>query len=185
MTPMIRACIGLGANIGRPAEAVRAAIAALGELPGSRVLATSRLYLTPVWGGVDQPDFVNAAVVLETRLDPEVLLRHLLEIERRAGRHRDAETASMRWGPRILDIDLLLYGNRRINAVGLRVPHPYLHERAFALVPLAEIAADAEFPGHGSVGEALRHVDASNIAPLVANFLDVDDRPGGHGHGAR
>lgn len=175
MLPPIQACIGLGANIGRPAEAVRAAIAALGHLPETRVLMASRLYRTPVWGGVSQPDFVNAATVLETRLSPEDLLQHLLAIERRAGRLRSAETASLKWGPRALDLDLLLYGNHRINQPGLRVPHPYLHERAFALVPLAEIAADAEFPGHGSVGEALRQVDVSSIMPLAANFTDLDD----------
>lgn len=174
MQPPIRACIGLGANIGRPAEAVQAAIAAMGELPESRVLAASRLYRTPAWGGVSQPDFINAAVLLETRLTPEALLRELLAIERRAGRQRSAETASLKWGPRTLDLDLLLYGNQRINRPGLRVPHPYLHERAFALVPLAEIAADAEIPGHGRVGEALRHVDVGGIAPLAADFIDID-----------
>ena len=178
MTNEIQACVGLGANIGRPTEAVRAAITALGTVHASRVLAVSRLYRTPAWGGIEQPDYINAAVVLATRLTPEDLLGELLVIERRAGRRRDAETASMRWGPRVLDLDLLLYGNRRINAAGLRVPHPYLHERAFALVPLAEIAAQAEFPGHGTVGEALRHVDASNIAPLAASFFDADDGAG-------
>lgn len=175
MKAAVQACIGLGANIGRPVAAVREAIAALGALPESRVLAVSRLYRTPAWGGVDQPDYVNAAVTLETRLAPKELLRHLLAIERGAGRQRGAETASMRWGPRVLDLDLLLYGLRKINAVGLRVPHPYLHERAFALVPLAEIAADAAFPGHGSVAEALRQIDPSGITPLAANLPDGDD----------
>lgn len=174
MTNEIQACVGLGANIGRPTEAVRAAITALGTVHASRVLAVSRLYRTPAWGGIEQPDYINAAVVLATRLTPEDLLGELLVIERRAGRRRDAETASMRWGPRVLDLDLLLYGNRRINAAGLRVPHPYLHERAFALVPLAEIAPDMVIPGHGMVVEALRRVDAEGIVPLLPAALGVD-----------
>ncbi|MFT3755891.1 MAG: 2-amino-4-hydroxy-6-hydroxymethyldihydropteridine diphosphokinase [Pseudoxanthomonas sp.] len=158
--------VGLGANIGQPQEAVRAAIRALGELPGSRLLASSRLYRTPAWGNVSQPDFVNAAVLLETSLTPSSLLAHLLEIERKTGRRRGGDTASTRWGPRVLDLDLLLYGDRVINESGLRVPHPHLHERAFALVPLAEIAPHAPFPGHGSVGEALRLVDAAGVEAI-------------------
>jgi 2-amino-4-hydroxy-6-hydroxymethyldihydropteridine diphosphokinase len=164
----VRACIGLGANLGHPQEAVRGAIAALGELPHSRLLAASRLYRTPAWGRVDQPEYVNAAALLETGLAPHVLLDHLLEIERKAGRSRGGETAAMRWGPRVLDLDLLLYGDRTVDQPGLRVPHPHLHERAFALVPLAEIAADAPFPGHGSVGEALRGIDSEGVEAIAA-----------------
>jgi 2-amino-4-hydroxy-6-hydroxymethyldihydropteridine diphosphokinase len=166
MTLLTKACIGLGANIGHPQEAVRDAIEALRELPHSRLLAASRLYRTPAWGRVDQPDYVNAAALLETGLAPHALLDHLLEIERKAGRSRGGETASMRWGPRVLDLDLLLYGDRTLNQPGLRVPHPHLHERAFALVPLAEIAADAPFPGHGSVGEALRRIDVEGVEAI-------------------
>lgn len=166
-TPVpIRACIGLGANLGHPQDAVRAALRALGELPHSRLLASSRLYRTPAWGRIDQPDFVNAAALLETSLGPQALLKHLLKIERKAGRSRGGETASMRWGPRVLDLDLLLYGERSVNEPGLRVPHPHLHERAFALVPLAEIASDVSFPGHGSVGEALRRIDVSGVEAI-------------------
>ncbi|MFT4178510.1 MAG: 2-amino-4-hydroxy-6-hydroxymethyldihydropteridine diphosphokinase [Thermomonas sp.] len=166
MSPSTHACIGLGANLGHPQEAVRAAIRALDDLPQSRVLAASRLYRTPAWGNIEQPDFVNAAVLLETRLDPRSLLEHLLDIERRAGRMRGGDAASVRWGPRVIDLDLLLYGERTINIPGLRVPHPHLHERAFALVPLAEIAPTAPFPGHGSVGEALRHIDAAGVEAI-------------------
>lgn len=157
--PGVRACIGLGANLGHPEQAVRAALLALGALPDSRLLAASRLYRTAAWGRVDQPDYINAAALLDTRLAPEALLGHLLDIERGAGRVRDG----VRWGPRLLDLDLLLYGDRSVDVPGLRVPHPHLHERAFALVPLAEIAADAPFPGHGSVGEALRRIDAAGV----------------------
>ncbi|WP_287596868.1 2-amino-4-hydroxy-6-hydroxymethyldihydropteridine diphosphokinase [Thermomonas sp.] len=159
----VRACIGLGGNLGDPALALRAAFRALAALPESRLLATSRLYRTPAWGRTDQPDYVNAAALLETRLAPQALLAQLLAIERAAGRLRDGEAAATRWGPRVLDLDLLLYGQQRIDVPGLRVPHPHLHERAFALVPLAEIAADQPFPGHGSVGEALRHVDSAGV----------------------
>lgn len=166
MTLLTKACIGLGANIGHPQEAVRDAIEALRGLPHSRLLAASRLYRTPAWGRVDQPDYVNAAALLETGLAPHALLDHLLEIERKAGRSRGGETASMRWGPRVLDLDLLLYGDRTLNQPGLRVPHPHLHERAFALVPLAEIAADAPFPGHGNVDEALRRIDVEGVEAI-------------------
>ncbi len=162
----VRACIGLGGNLGDPLQALRAAFHALAALPGSRLLATSRLYRTPAWGRTDQPDYVNAAALLETRLAPQALLAQLLAIERAAGRLRDGEAAATRWGPRVLDLDLLLYADDTIDQPGLRVPHPHLHERAFALVPLAEIAADQPFPGHGNVGEALRHVDVAGVEAI-------------------
>lgn len=166
MSGPVRACIGIGANLGDPVAAVRAAIQALESLPDSRLVAVSRLYRTPAWGRVDQPDYVNAAAVLETALSPRALLDALLAIEQRAGRDRASEHASGRWGPRVLDLDLLLYGERVIDEPGLRVPHPYLHARAFALAPLAEIAPDAPFPGHGRVGEALREVDCSGVEAI-------------------
>ena len=159
----VRACIGLGGNIGDPEQALRDAFRALAALPASQLLAVSRLYRTPAWGRADQPDYINAAALLETRLQPQALLAQLLAIERAAGRQRDGDSAGTRWGPRVLDLDLLLYAEQRIDLPGLRVPHPHLHERAFALVPLAEIAAGAPFPGHGSVGEALRLVDATGV----------------------
>jgi len=166
VTAPVRACIGLGANLGHPQAALRGAVEALAALPASTLLAVSRFYRTVAWGQVDQPDFINAAVLLETRLEPQALLAHLLDIERAAGRDRSHDTASQRWGPRVLDLDLLLYGNQVIAEPGLRVPHPYLHQRAFALQPLAEIALDAPFPGHGSVAAALRGVDVSGVQVL-------------------
>jgi len=159
----VTACIGLGANLGDARQAVLAAMQALAALPGSRVLAASKLYRTPAWGRTDQPDFINAAVRLQTHLSPSVLLAHMLDIERDAGRARDA---ALRWGPRALDLDLLLYGEQVIDVPGLQVPHPHLHARAFALVPLAEVAADAPFPGHGTVADALRGVDAGGVVVL-------------------
>ena len=163
MNAPVHACIGLGANLGHPQATLHAAAQALAALPDTRLLAVSRCYRTAAWGRTDQPDFVNAAALLQTRLAPQTLLAALLEIERRAGRERGPDS---RWGPRLLDLDLLLYGGRMIDEPGLRVPHPHLHERAFALVPLAEIAAAEPFPGHGSVGEALRAIDPAGVELL-------------------
>ena len=163
--PACHACIGLGANLGQPRATLAAAAAALAELPGTRLLALSRLYRTPAWGRLDQPDFVNAAALLRTTLAPLDLLEALLRIEREAGRERGPDS---RWGPRVLDLDLLLYGGQVVDLPGLRVPHPHLHERAFALVPLAEIAPAEPFPGHGTVADALRGVDAGGMEALDA-----------------
>lgn len=164
MSAPVRACIGLGANLGDAEGAVRGAFTALDALPGSRLLARSRLYRTPAWGRTDQPSFINAAAVLDTTLTPQALLQALLEIERGAGRTRDGDAG--RWGPRVLDLDLLLYGDQVLDEPGLQVPHPYLHARAFVLVPLAEVAAAAGIPGHGSVAAALAAVDAAGVEPL-------------------
>ena len=164
MNTPVRACIGLGANLGEAAATVAAAFPALAGLPGSRLLASSRLYRTPAWGRTDQPDFVNAAAVLETSLPPLELLDALLRIERDAGRVRGAE--GTRWGPRVLDLDLLLYGDQVLDLPGLQVPHPYLHQRAFVLVPLAEIAPGAAIPGLGTVADALAAVDPAGVEVL-------------------
>ena len=109
-----------------------------------------------------------AGALLETRLSAQELLRHLLDIEHCAGRRRDAEAAALRWGPRVLDLDLLLYASEVIHGPGLRVPHPHMHERAFVLVPLADIAPEAEIPGHCAVAQALRRVDAGGIVPIAS-----------------
>lgn len=137
---MARAGIGLGSNLGESEATVRAAIASLAEL--GTVLACSRLYRTKAWGRTDQPDFCNAAAILETNLAPRELLAALKKLEHELGR-----VPSERWGPRALDLDILYYDESRIDEPGLQIPHPRLLERAFALVPLAEIderyAADA------------------------------------------
>ncbi len=159
------ACVGLGGNVGDVARTLSDALAALDALPGSRLLRASRVYRTPAWGRSDQPDFLNAAATLETALTARELLDALLAIEQRLGRDRSAGDAA-KWGPRTLDLDLLLYGRAIIDEPGLRVPHPHLHERAFALVPLAEIAADAMIPGRGSVGAALAALDAAGIEAI-------------------
>lgn len=167
MSTPVHAAVGLGANLGDSIYAVTSAIQALGQLPETELLSASRLYRTPAWGRVDQPDFINAAVLLNTTLSAPALLAQLLDIERNAGRQRGGDTAELRWGPRVLDLDLLLYGDAVINAPGLRVPHPHLHERAFALVPLAEVAAAMAFPGHGSVGQALQQVDVQGVEAIA------------------
>jgi 2-amino-4-hydroxy-6-hydroxymethyldihydropteridine diphosphokinase len=128
------AYVGIGSNLGAPAGNVRRAIEALSEL--GRVTRRSSLYRTKPWGKPDQPDFVNAVVLLETSLGTHALLAGLKALERRLGR-RDGE----RWGPRAIDLDLLTYDDLVLAHAGLRVPHPHLFERAFVLVPLAEIDA--------------------------------------------
>jgi 2-amino-4-hydroxy-6-hydroxymethyldihydropteridine diphosphokinase len=163
--PPVVAAVGLGGNLGEAAATLHEAMLALDGLPDSRLLRASRLYRTPAWGNTAQPDFVNAAALLQTQLEVRDLLDALLDIERRFGRIRGE---GERWGPRTLDLDLLLYGDATIDEPGLRVPHPHLHERAFALLPLAEIAPDLFVPGHGSVAGLLRGVDASGCAPLDA-----------------
>ncbi len=127
-----RAYVGLGANLGEPARNVERAIDLLGEL--GTVAARSSLYRTRPWGKADQPWFVNAVARLETALAPSALLAALRAMERRLGR-----VPGERWGPRIIDLDLLTYDGLETDEPGLRVPHPHLRERAFVLVPLAEI----------------------------------------------
>ena len=154
------AWIGLGANLGDAAATLRAALQELDCLAQTRLLRASRLYRTPAWGIAEQPDFVNAVAQLDTRLSPRDLLDGLLDIERAFGRERQA---GVRWGPRVLDLDLLLYDSAVLDEPGLRVPHPHLHERAFALVPLVELTPQAFIPGIGPAADALRALDSSAI----------------------
>jgi 2-amino-4-hydroxy-6-hydroxymethyldihydropteridine diphosphokinase len=160
----VLACIGLGGNLGDVAAAIESAWAGFDALPQTKLLRRSRLYRTPAWGMTAQPDFLNAAAMLSTTLSADELLAELLRIERQAGRDRDMQ--SERWGPRALDLDLLLYGDAVIAHPGLCVPHPHLHERAFVLVPLAEIAPDVLVPGRGRVDTLLEMVNAQGIVAL-------------------
>ncbi len=159
------AYIGLGGNVGESATVLRAAVHRLMTVPRSRLFTVSRLYRTPAWGQTDQADFVNAVAALETALPPRALLDELLSIERDFGRER-AAADNRRWGPRSLDLDILLYGDETIDEPGLRLPHPHLHERAFALVPLLDLVEDIDIPGHGSARQALAGVERGGIAPL-------------------
>jgi 2-amino-4-hydroxy-6-hydroxymethyldihydropteridine diphosphokinase len=158
----VRAYIALGSNLGDSKRLVQEAMAALGQLPGTRLVASSGLYLTPPWGVTEQPPFVNAVAEVATTLAPRDLLEALLDTERAFGRVRDGE----RWGPRTLDLDLLLHGDRVLDEDGLSLPHPRLAERAFVLLPLAEIAPTLDIPGQGLVADLLARVDADGCIPV-------------------
>lgn len=161
MAETVTACVALGSNLDDPRVQVERGFAALAALPHTTLRARSRLYRTPPWGMLEQPDFINAAARLETTLAPRELLDALLAVETRAGRVRGARN-----GPRILDLDLLLYGDRAINEPDLVIPHPRLHERAFVLLPLADVAPELEVPGQGRVADLLSRVDASDCMAL-------------------
>ena len=163
MNAAVAAFVGLGANLGDPADALRRALRALDALPRTRLLRASRLYRSAPWGLQEQPDFVNAVALLRTRLPARALMDALLGLERLAGRDRRNQ---QRWGPRALDLDLLLYGDAVVDEPGLRIPHPHLHERAFALLPLLEIAPDATIPGIGPASRAAAAMVDANLHAL-------------------
>ncbi len=151
---MTRAYVGLGANLGPREATLRRAVELLEEAEGVEVAATSQLRETDPVGVVDQPPFLNGAVAVETTLPPRRLLEFLLDIERSLGRVRGE-----RWGPRIIDLDLLVYGDEVVDEPGLRVPHPLLRERRFVLEPLAELDPTLDVPGLGPVSELLAALD--------------------------
>jgi 2-amino-4-hydroxy-6-hydroxymethyldihydropteridine diphosphokinase len=158
---MPRAFVGLGANLGDPAAQLAAALEAIGRVPNTRMVKTSSLYRTAPIGYATQPDFVNAVAQIETELAPADLLRALQAIEADAGRTRTFQNA-----PRTLDLDLLLYDGLTIRERGLEVPHPRMHERAFVLAPLAEIAPDIEIPGQGRASALLAGIINQRIEKL-------------------
>ncbi|CAD5107905.1 2-amino-4-hydroxy-6-hydroxymethyldihydropteridine diphosphokinase [Zestomonas carbonaria] len=137
-----RVYIGLGSNLAEPAEQLRAAIAAIAALPHSQLARVSSLYASDPLGPPDQPRYVNAVAALDTTLAPLELLDALQRIELDQGRQRKAE----RWGPRTLDLDILLFGDRAIDEPRLTVPHYHMHARPFVLYPLSEIAEDLTLP---------------------------------------
>jgi 2-amino-4-hydroxy-6-hydroxymethyldihydropteridine diphosphokinase len=153
MMPPVQAAIALGSNLDGPEARVRQGFAQLAALPGTWMLARSALYRTAPVGYADQPPFINACALVDTRLAPRALLDALLEIERAAGRVRDIPN-----GPRTLDLDIILYGAAVIDEPGLCVPHPRAHERAFVLAPLLDVWPSATIPGHGSARECLARV---------------------------
>jgi 2-amino-4-hydroxy-6-hydroxymethyldihydropteridine diphosphokinase len=157
MPAAVVASIGLGANLGRPRTALAEALAALAQLPRSELIATSPIYRSaPV--DAAGPDFYNAVALLRTSLQPHELLVELQGIESAHGRERPYRNA-----PRTLDLDLLLYGDQRIATAQLVVPHPRMHQRAFVLRPLADVAPDAVIPGRGRVVEWLPRVADQQI----------------------
>lgn len=141
------AYVGIGSNLADPGEQVRRAIAELANLPSTRLVSHSPSYQTQPFGPVPQPAFVNAVAGLLTRLSPEDLLGQLRELERKLGRERSRE----RWGPRVIDLDLLAVGDERRDVDALKLPHPGIAERDFVLHPLADIAPQLELPGLGAV----------------------------------
>ena len=154
---MTAAVLGFGGNIGEPRKLIASAIELLAANPGIKVEAVSALYLTPPWGKTDQPPFLNAAARIETSLKPRALLNAVLDVERDLGRKR-----LERWGPRTIDIDILLYGAIDIDEPFLHIPHPRLTERAFALTPLIDVMPDAVVEGR-PVSEWLERVDATGL----------------------
>lgn len=161
--PFTVAYVGLGSNLSGPEERLRSALDALGRLPRTRVTACSSLYRTAPVGREDQPDFVNAVARVETELSARELLSRLLSIEARHGRVRSTPNA-----PRTLDLDLLLWADEVISEPGLEVPHPRMHERAFVLQPLAEIAPAARVPGRGPVAALLVRVAEQRVERIDA-----------------
>ncbi len=158
----VTAYIALGANIGDPRRQLADARNAIAALPGTRLSASSALYRTPPVGPVAQPDFLNAAVAVETSLAPRVLLQHLHAIERAAGRIRGE-----RWGPRTLDLDLLLHEGHRSDTPDLQLPHPRLWARAFVLLPLADIAPQLRTPSGDTLDTLLGRLDRAGIERIA------------------
>ncbi|CAK0781657.1 2-amino-4-hydroxy-6-hydroxymethyldihydropteridinediphosphokinase [Gammaproteobacteria bacterium] len=165
MNPTMRAYVGLGSNLDCPPAQIRRALAELAQLPGSRLIGNSRFYRNPPMelpGQPEQPDYVNAVAVLDTRLPPHILLHLLLTLENRHQRVRQR-----RWGSRTLDLDLLLYGPLRLNRHKLTLPHPGLHLRPFVLYPLAELAPNLVIPGRGRLVQLLACCTHRGLRPLL------------------
>lgn len=156
---MIRVYLALGSNLADPLHQVQSALNALAAIPDTTLVATSSLYRTPPYGPPDQPDFLNAAVALETALAAETLLDHTQRIELEQGRVRKAH----RWGPRTLDLDIMLFGEQTLSTPRLTVPHYDMHNRAFMLLPLLEIAPDLTLPNGTRIADLLATLDSSSI----------------------
>jgi 2-amino-4-hydroxy-6-hydroxymethyldihydropteridine diphosphokinase len=153
------AFVGIGSNMLDPRRQVDLAIKMLDDLPGCRVVRRSSLYQSAPFGDIDQADFVNAVVVIETAVPPAILLSCFKELERRQGRDLDGA----RWGPRPLDLDILVYGDMVIDSANLQVPHPGIAERNFVLLPLREVAADLVIPGLGPVAD----IPVDEVSPRI------------------
>jgi len=158
---MTLAYIGLGSNLDGPEARITSAIKALEQIPGTIVLCCSSLYRSKPLGPRDQPEYINAVVQVDTRLEAQPLLEHLQTVENRQGRVR-----TQRWGPRTLDLDLLLFDDLVVKTDALTLPHPEMHKRAFVLFPLHEIAPEIAIPGHGPVRDLLSGLDPSAVRKL-------------------
>jgi 2-amino-4-hydroxy-6-hydroxymethyldihydropteridine diphosphokinase len=155
-----RVFIGLGGNVGAVALTMQAAITDIKAMPETRVLACSSIYHSPAAGGIAQADYQNAVLEIATGVTPEVLLDELLRIERAHGRDRSQE---QRWGPRRIDLDILLFGGLALDLPQLCIPHPRLAERAFVLLPLAELDKDLTIPGLGALMPLVQALDEPPI----------------------
>lgn len=162
----VKAAIGLGGNVGDVPATMRAALTRLAAIEAVQIVAVSSLYRTPPWGKTDQPWFFNACAVVATRLQPEALLHSCLQIE--LALKRDRQTGE-RWGPRPIDLDILLFENAKLTSDRLTVPHPRMAERAFVLVPLAEIAPEWMLDGQTIAERAER---------ITGDGIEIADGPG-------
>lgn len=158
-----RAFVALGSNLDQPQRQIGMGLDALAGLPGTRVLRSSSLYRTPPWGDTNQPDFINAVARLESTLEPLELLDALLAIERQMGRVR-----TRRYGPRVIDLDLLMHGDSVIDSERLVLPHPRMLERAFVMWPLAEIAPELRLGARGTAAEIAAVLPGDGILRLPA-----------------
>lgn len=159
--PANHAFVGLGSNLEDPAEQLRRAVGALERIPQTRLLKVSSVYRSAPLGEVAQPDFLNAVAQLETRLDAESLLQHLLSIEQQQGR-----TRGVRWGPRTIDLDLLVHGDTSSDTPRLKLPHPGIALRNFVLLPLQEIAPELVVHGLGRIAD----IDVSRTEPQISRI---------------
>jgi 2-amino-4-hydroxy-6-hydroxymethyldihydropteridine diphosphokinase len=154
--------VGIGSNLDDPKGQVTRGIVALKGLSATKLIARSKLYLTKPLGRKDQPDYVNAVAGLMTQLVAPAMLNELKALEKKLGRTQPAE----RWGPRVIDFDLLVFGAERINSDTLNVPHPGIAERAFVLMPLMDIAPDLDIPGIGRLNAIAARIDATEVRAL-------------------
>lgn len=169
MPAAVEAALGLGSNLGHRQNALRAGVALLDRDPKISILAVSSVYETAPWGKTDQPPFLNAAIRILTDLTPRQLLIRALETEFAQGRIR-----SEKWGPRLIDIDIVVFGDAVVDVPGLRIPHPRLADRAFVLVPLAEIWT-APIPNAGKPKDLLAKLDQRGIKRLAgSNWFEMD-----------
>ena len=158
----MKAWLGLGSNLQNPVAQLAEALNRLELVEGIEISKTSSLYRTPPWGDEAQDDFINAVTQIETDLGPISLLRALQSIENEMGRQRNGR----RWGPRLIDIDLLLYADQQYQSEELELPHPRMHQRAFVLIPLCELDETVKIPGLGVAKELLKQLDSDGIARL-------------------
>lgn len=165
-----RAFIALGSNLNDPLKQIDAAFRALAKLPDTRLSKRSPTYRNPALGPGWQPDYFNAVAELIAGLDPYALLDALQDIETSQGRKRDAE----RWAPRVIDLDMLLYGDLQVRVDRLTLPHPEMHLRRFVLQPLSDVAPELEIPGHGTLRDLLKRAPAHELSKIVSSGAVVE-----------